>query len=124
MNGFPGLAQTRDARQAALDEVAQQRDNALALIRDINVRVPHVIENNLDPDDDLVGDLKIVYAIQPGVSEASDLNRARKLVSLWTASNTERAATVPLSSSGSRKSVSKRQHEDRKKPARGNAERL
>ena len=79
-----GLAQTRDTKQTVLDGIAQVRDNALAVIRDINVRMPHVIENNLDPDDELVGDLNTVYAIQPGVSEASDLNLAHKLVSLWT----------------------------------------
>ena len=95
VNGLPGLAQARDTKQTTLDGIAKIRDNALEFIRDIIVRVPHVIENNLDPDDELVGDLNTVYAIHVGISEASDLNRARKVVALWGSVNAARLAMVP-----------------------------
>ena len=95
VNGLPGLAQARDTQQTALDNVAGLRDASLSFIRDIATRVPHIIENNLDAEDELAADLHVVYAIQAGVSEASDLNRARKVVALWTAVNADRAAQAP-----------------------------
>ncbi len=95
VGALTGLAQTRAAQEGNLSDVRAERDDTLAKLRDANVRVPGIIDGVLTADDDLHGQLDLVYAVETNVSQASDLRRARLLGGLWADFNAKLAADTP-----------------------------
>lgn len=84
----------RDVQQDAFDDADAQARQNRAFIRDVTVRGPELIDANLDEGDLLKGEVKNVTAVE-GRTEEGNLERARKLISLWTRVNAARAALVP-----------------------------
>lgn len=79
-----------DAHDQALDA----RDTNLALIHTLNTRVPQIIRSNLKDEDPLQKEVADVLKVKLG-SFGKELNRARKLKSLWTRVDDMRAAMTP-----------------------------
>ena len=89
------LALARAAAEGNLSDAREARDDHFALLAEMNVRVPSLIDGALTDDDDLHGQLDLVYSVTPGVGQATILRRARLVKGLWTDYNEKLAAQTP-----------------------------
>lgn len=78
----------------AYDEAVDARDASVELIHTLNTRVPQLIRSNLLDGDLLQNEVKDVLKVKLG-SFGKELKRARRLKSLWTRVNDQRAAATP-----------------------------
>ena len=95
VNGLPDAAQGRDDKDLNLSDAQEAARDLFGKLGDLNVRIPGAIDNQIEDDDDLHGQLDKVYAVTPGQSEDSELRRARLVVGLWAAFNQAQAAQTP-----------------------------
>ena len=78
----------------ALDESKDLRDENLELIHTLNTRVPQLIQSNLPDKDLLQNEVNDVLGVKLG-SMAREMQRARRLKSLWVRANAKRGAMIP-----------------------------
>ena len=81
--GLPVAAQTRAAREADLADARQRLYTGFALLGELNVRVPGAIGGLLTEDDDLHGQLDLIFAEDNQQSQAATLRRARLVSGAW-----------------------------------------
>jgi hypothetical protein len=84
----------RDVQQDVVDDAIAARDQNFDLLHDIVTRAPQLIDSVLDDADPLNNDLDDVFNVDPD-SQHGVMERARRLVSLWTRVNVKRAAMTP-----------------------------
>ena len=84
----------RDVQQDAVDAAVAARDNSFEEIHGVNTRAPQLIDAVLPPDDDLQDELDGVYEVD-AYSHEGNLERGRRLISLWNQVNAKRAALTP-----------------------------
>lgn len=89
------LADTRTAAELSLSNAREAARDLFAELADLNVRLPGSLDGILADDDDLHGQLDLIYAVPLNVSEAQTLRRARRVKGLWTAYNARLAALTP-----------------------------
>lgn len=87
-------AAARDSAKDDFDMAVGARDTNLAALADLNSRVPHVIENNLEEDSHLFNQFAEIYALNSATQDGTQ-KRAGKVISLWKLCNAERAAQAP-----------------------------
>jgi hypothetical protein len=78
----------------ALDDARAARKAKRLFLSDLGVRVPRAIEGQLADGDDLHDELSDVRKVD-GEGEADVLERCRRLASVWTRYNAQRAAATP-----------------------------
>jgi hypothetical protein len=88
-------ATTRAQKEGDLSDARQSLYDAFEKMTDMNTRVPGAIEGMLSPDDDLHGQIDLVYAEDSAGSQAAVLRRGRLVQGLWTDFNARRAAQTP-----------------------------
>jgi hypothetical protein len=93
-SGLPDKANEREVQQDALDDARIARDVNYQLMEDLSVRFPRLLEGVLDPDDPWHAELADIRDIKPDSNDRR-AQRARRVVSLWTRVNAQRAAAVP-----------------------------
>lgn len=84
----------RDLAQDASDDGVATRNTNYNFITDLNVRATELIEATLPEGDELVPEVGDIRAVD-GKGQEAILERARRLISLWTRVNAKRAALVP-----------------------------
>ena len=87
-------ATARDTQQDAVDDARAVRDANFIFLSDLGVRAPRAIEGQIAVDDDLHREIADVRAIE-STGQDSAQARIRRVISLWTRTNTKRAAAVP-----------------------------
>ena len=95
VNALPGLAQTRADKARALTDALTVHRGLFATLKGLNIRVPGLIDNQLEADDKLHGQMDAIYAINVGQNEHDELRRARLVVGLWADFNAAQAALTP-----------------------------
>lgn len=94
--GLTDAANLRSLREGDLSDKRALRDDVLAIIKDVIVRVPGIIGNKLEDGDDLQDQLDLVYSVAGPFTETSALRRAGYLFGLWEDFNAMLAAQVPV----------------------------
>jgi hypothetical protein len=95
VNSLPTLAAARDEFQADLSDERQARDNFFEKLYNLNTRVAPTIDGLITDDNDLHGQLDLVYAAGHSKAQSSVLRRARLVAGLWADYNTQLAAETP-----------------------------
>lgn len=95
INSLPTLAQARDMKELDLAGVRAVRQDLFAKLDDLNIRVPNTIDGAITDDDNLHGQLDLVYAASRSKGQASILDRARLVSGVWTDYNAQLAAETP-----------------------------
>ena len=95
VNALPVLAQTRADKARALTDALTAHRGLFATLYDLNIRVPGLVHNQLEADDELHGQLDDIYAIDVGQNQHDELRRARLVVGLWADFDAAQAAQTP-----------------------------
>lgn len=94
VNGLPVKANEREVQQDALDDARIARDENFEVMEDLSVRFPRLLEGVLGPDDPWHAEIADIRDITPDSNDRR-AQRARRVVSLWTRVNAQRAAATP-----------------------------
>ena len=93
--GLTDASNLRALKEGDLSDKRALRDDVLAIIKDVIVRVPGIIQNKLDDEDDLQDQLDLVFSVTGPFTETSAPRRAGYLFGLWADFNTLLAAQIP-----------------------------
>ena len=88
-------ASSWEAATSGLDAARDARDLADRLLHTLNVHAPDAIEGDLEEDDEYLDDLPDIRAIKM-TNPGKTLERARKIIPLWTKINARHAAATPV----------------------------
>jgi hypothetical protein len=86
MDDLQPTAQARDTAVQTVDNAQQTRDFAVTEVRLLDVKVPQIMEGQLDEESGLLDDLGKVYGVDPN-TPAKALKRGQLLAPLWASAN-------------------------------------
>ncbi|MFZ4765207.1 MAG: hypothetical protein ACOYMN_09675 [Roseimicrobium sp.] len=95
VNGLAAAAQTRSGEEADLKDARTAAETQFTRLATLNVRVPGALSGMLAPEDDLHGQLDLVFAEDNNTSQPGVLRRARLVSGVWADFNATRAAATP-----------------------------
>jgi hypothetical protein len=91
---FEPLAQARTQAQDEVDEAFRAVQAALLKMKILGIKLPQMIESQLDEEEGLMSDVTQLYGTNPR-AESSILKRARELYPVWLRANAVLAAATP-----------------------------
>lgn len=94
IEGFEPLMQARTAGQETADAAYRATQDALLRMKVLGMRVPVIIEGQLDENEGIMRDVDDLYRNAPS-AEGSILKRLRDLLPVWTRANAALAALTP-----------------------------
>ena len=94
IDGFEPLVQERTGAQDDLDAAFRAVQTSLLIMQTLGVKVPQIIEAQLDENAGIMQDVDDLFGTQPR-TESTILKRARDLYPVWVRANAAMAALVP-----------------------------